>query len=62
MRILDMGCGWGSVSLWFAEHYPQCEIVGISNSGARGAVRTGAHPAHPVGVGDRGLLPTRSAK
>ena len=46
MRILDMGCGWGSVSLWFAEHYPQCEIVGISNSGARGAVRTGAHPAH----------------
>lgn len=31
-RILDLGCGWGSLSLWLAEHYPSCEIVGLSNS------------------------------
>ena len=31
-RILDLGCGWGSLSLWLAERYPGCEIVGVSNS------------------------------
>lgn len=32
MRILDMGCGWGSVSLKLAEQFPNSQIVGISNS------------------------------
>ena len=32
MRILDLGCGWGSLSLWLAERYPAAEIVGVSNS------------------------------
>ena len=32
MRILDLGCGWGSLSLWLAEHYPKSQIVGLSNS------------------------------
>ena len=32
MRILDLGCGWGSLSLWLAEHYPNSRIVGLSNS------------------------------
>jgi cyclopropane-fatty-acyl-phospholipid synthase len=32
MRILDLGCGWGSLSLWLAEKYPSAEIVGVSNS------------------------------
>ncbi|QDK36882.1 SAM-dependent methyltransferase [Bdellovibrio sp. NC01] len=32
MRILDMGCGWGSVSLKLAEQFPKSQIVGISNS------------------------------
>jgi cyclopropane-fatty-acyl-phospholipid synthase len=32
MRILDLGCGWGSLSLWLAEHYPQAEITAVSNS------------------------------
>ena len=32
MRILDLGCGWGSLSLWLAEQYPAAQIVGISNS------------------------------
>ena len=33
MDILDLGCGWGSFSLWAAEHYPQSRILGVSNSG-----------------------------
>ena len=31
-RILDLGCGWGSMSLWMAEQYPQSQVVGLSNS------------------------------
>ncbi|MBY0449627.1 MAG: cyclopropane-fatty-acyl-phospholipid synthase family protein [Cyanobacteria bacterium] len=31
-RILDLGCGWGSMSLWLAEKYPQAKITGLSNS------------------------------
>ncbi|MFK7818120.1 MAG: cyclopropane-fatty-acyl-phospholipid synthase family protein [Planctomycetaceae bacterium] len=32
MSILDMGCGWGSFSLWAAEKYPNCNITSVSNS------------------------------
>ncbi|TXH05249.1 MAG: class I SAM-dependent methyltransferase [Nevskiaceae bacterium] len=32
LRILDLGCGWGSLSLWLAEHYPQSTVIGLSNS------------------------------
>lgn len=32
MRILDLGCGWGSLSLWLAEQYPAAQITGVSNS------------------------------
>lgn len=32
MDILELGCGWGSLSLWMAEHYPHSRIVAISNS------------------------------
>jgi cyclopropane-fatty-acyl-phospholipid synthase len=32
MRILDLGCGWGSMSLWIAEHYPNATVLGVSNS------------------------------
>lgn len=31
-RILELGCGWGSLSLWLAEHYPKALITGVSNS------------------------------
>ena len=31
-RILELGCGWGSLSLWMAEHYPASRITAISNS------------------------------
>lgn len=31
-RILELGCGWGSLSLWMAEHYPGAQITALSNS------------------------------
>ncbi len=30
--ILDLGCGWGSFTLWAAEHFPASEVLGVSNS------------------------------
>ena len=32
-EILELGCGWGSLSLWMAEHYPYSNITAVSNSG-----------------------------
>ena len=32
MTLLDLGCGWGSLSLWLAERYPSSRIVAVSNS------------------------------
>jgi len=32
MSVLDLGCGWGSLSLWIAEHYPACRVTAVSNS------------------------------
>jgi cyclopropane-fatty-acyl-phospholipid synthase len=31
-HILELGCGWGSLSLWMAEKFPQARITGVSNS------------------------------
>jgi cyclopropane-fatty-acyl-phospholipid synthase len=31
-RILELGCGWGSLSLWMAEKFPSAKITGVSNS------------------------------
>jgi len=31
-QILELGCGWGSLTLWMAEHYPASRITAISNS------------------------------
>ncbi|MCG8585924.1 MAG: class I SAM-dependent methyltransferase, partial [Pirellulales bacterium] len=32
MRVLELGCGWGSLTLWIAEQYPGTEITAVSNS------------------------------
>ncbi|MEM6797280.1 MAG: cyclopropane-fatty-acyl-phospholipid synthase family protein, partial [Acidobacteriota bacterium] len=34
-RILDLGCGWGSMSLYLAERLPNARIVGVSNSASQ---------------------------
>ncbi|MCB1160653.1 MAG: class I SAM-dependent methyltransferase, partial [Leptospiraceae bacterium] len=31
-RILELGCGWGSLSLYMAEQFPNSKIVAVSNS------------------------------
>jgi cyclopropane-fatty-acyl-phospholipid synthase len=31
-RILELGCGWGSLTLWMARRYPAARITGVSNS------------------------------
>ncbi len=40
MEVLDLGCGWGSLSLWVARHYPNCRVL------ARVQLKTpgGVHP------------------
>ena len=32
MDILELGCGWGSLTLWMAERYPAARITAVSNS------------------------------
>jgi len=32
MKIVDLGCGWGSLTLHVAQKYPNAKITGISNS------------------------------
>ena len=34
-RILELGCGWGSLSLWMARQYPNSQIIGVSNSNSQ---------------------------
>lgn len=31
-RVLDLGCGWGALTLWIAERYPRCQVTAVSNS------------------------------
>jgi cyclopropane-fatty-acyl-phospholipid synthase len=35
MDILELGCGWGSLSLWMADRFPNSEITAISNSNSQ---------------------------
>jgi cyclopropane-fatty-acyl-phospholipid synthase len=30
--VLELGCGWGSLTLWMAEAYPTSRILAVSNS------------------------------
>ena len=42
-RVLELGCGWGSLSLWMAERYPNSTITAVSNShGQRGHIEAQA--------------------
>jgi cyclopropane-fatty-acyl-phospholipid synthase len=34
-HILELGCGWGSLSIWMATHYPNALITGVSNSNSQ---------------------------
>jgi len=32
MHVLELGCGWGSLTLWLAEKYPNLHVTAVSNS------------------------------
>ncbi len=36
MNVLDLGCGWGSLTRWIAEHYPNSSVTALSNSQTQG--------------------------
>ena len=46
--VLELGCGWGSLSLWMAQHYPGSRITAVSNSASQRAYIEGQ-------AADRGL-------
>jgi cyclopropane-fatty-acyl-phospholipid synthase len=33
--ILELGCGWGSLTLWMATHYPNSQVTAVSNSASQ---------------------------
>jgi cyclopropane-fatty-acyl-phospholipid synthase len=37
MSILELGCGWGSLTLWMAQQYPNARIMAVSNSATQRA-------------------------
>ena len=41
MHVLDLGCGWGSLTRWILERYPACRVTAVSNAASQGSfVRT----------------------
>lgn len=34
-RILELGCGWGSLTLWMAANFPDSRITAVSNSSSQ---------------------------
>lgn len=34
-KILELGCGWGSLTLWMARQYPEASITAVSNSNSQ---------------------------
>jgi cyclopropane-fatty-acyl-phospholipid synthase len=45
-RVLELGCGWGSLSLWMARNYPTARITSVSNSHSQREYITGLARAH----------------
>jgi len=41
MRVLDFGCGWGSITRYVARNFPDCEVLAVSNSKTQRAFITG---------------------
>ena len=35
MSVLELGCGWGSLSLWMASNFPNASITSVSNSASQ---------------------------
>lgn len=37
LDVLELGCGWGSLTLWMAERFPRSRITAVSNSSTQRA-------------------------
>jgi cyclopropane-fatty-acyl-phospholipid synthase len=48
-RILELGCGWGSLTLFMAERYPNAAITAVSNSASQRAHIAGEAQARGLG-------------
>ena len=35
LNILELGCGWGSLTLWMAKKFPKSKITAVSNSSSQ---------------------------
>jgi cyclopropane-fatty-acyl-phospholipid synthase len=47
-RILELGCGWGSLSLWMARRFPAARITAVSNSNSQRDYINNAAAKHGV--------------
>jgi cyclopropane-fatty-acyl-phospholipid synthase len=47
--ILELGCGWGSLSLWMARQFPHSDITAVSNSQAQRRYIEGEAAARGLG-------------
>ncbi|MGQ0615126.1 MAG: SAM-dependent methyltransferase [Planctomycetaceae bacterium] len=53
MEILELGCGWGSLSLWMARRYPGSRLLAVSNSHSqRECIEASAPPNLQVTTAD----------
>lgn len=52
--ILELGCGWGSLSLWMAARYPRARVTSVSNSHSQRAYIVGE--AERRGLGNLTVL------
>lgn len=50
MRVLDLGCGWGSLALYAAARFPRCRFLAVSNSAAQQSFI--AERARALGLGN----------
>ena len=50
MSILDLGCGWGSLTMFIAERYPHCTVTAMSNSRSQAAHISAACAAAGIGT------------
>lgn len=41
MKVLELGCGWGSLTLWLAEKFPACRVTAVTNSSTQRAYIAG---------------------
>ncbi len=57
MDVLDLGCGWGSLTFWILERYPRSRVVSISHSRTQGDFLR--EEAERRGVADRHVVITQ---